>query len=217
MDINWNFLFDKTKLLEIFKKAHESSYRDFYLSFSILSFLFLGSAIFLFRMSNFPNLIGKAKQVIEKKQYFQMKKELLEDESKRTYALDVMGKILLDVMNTHQKKELELVTQFQGFENLKGHEGKLLLENYNFESIFKPGQSKITKPYQETPYSLSEPLILTDLELKRLITHLDELRFKRPSILITTFNVEKKMIDQKDRYQVNFTFVLREKMRFNRD
>jgi hypothetical protein len=194
-------------------KALES--KDLFFSSLVLFFLLLTSASFFWQIFSIKQLLPKAAKAIEKKQVMKERLQLIEIESGKNQSLEVIERFFSEVFNTHLKKELEFVTQFQGFEKLRGHEAKLFLEKCPIDKLIREKNVLVTKEYRETEYETINPVMLSDLELKKLILLIEDLKIKHPAFLFTSLQFNKTMIDEKEKYQVNLIFVLREKILFN--
>jgi hypothetical protein len=211
MIANWNLLLKATSLKKILYSYFSFKKKEFAFLFILLIFAFLGSIFFCLQVLQAPQKVVIASQIIKKTKIMHERKELIEEESRRSRFAQI-NKVLLEVFNAHKKKELEIVSQFNGFEDLKGHESKLFLDPYSFDAFYEEKTIQKTPPYQEITYGLKNPVYLTDLELKNLITGFEKLKSKNPAILVNFLSFKKKMIEHQEKYEVNFTFIIREKM-----
>jgi hypothetical protein len=211
MKVSLNFPSFKGSINNLLALFTKNEQRLFYQVFSLVLILTTYLILVFFRLHDLPEKAFKFKKELELKKEFLRKKELLEMTSKTLLLKEAVYQVVKDVLNTQTKKELEFVTQFKSFESLKGHEGKLLLQKIQLDFSFIEKKQEDFSGYKQTEYELSKPLILNDLELKKLIEKLDEIKEKNPALMVNSFHFKKKYIEEKEKYEVNFTFLLREK------
>lgn len=211
MIFTWNFSSVKSSLKNGCLFLKEQPKKEGIFLFLGLIVLFGFSSYLALKSYTMPEKVYLSQKALDRKKSIMEKKQKIEEEMKK-HPLAILDKALVEVINTHKKQELELVSQFQGFEGLKGHEAKLIFERVSFERFFETKEVIITPPYKEVYYTIKQPFFLTDQELKMLIQQIEEMKIKNSSVLVNLFSFKKKKIEDQEKYEVNFSFIIREKM-----
>ncbi len=214
MKLSSKFLSYKKVIKSKFQQLTKKEHRFFYFVFLLFFLLFIHLLVVFFRVNDLPQKVVLFQKEIELKKEYLRKKELLELTAKTLFLKEAIQQVVKDVLNTQTQKELEFYTQFKGFESLKGYEGKLLLQKIQLDFSFTEKKQEEYLDYRQVEYQLSHPLLLTDLELKKLIEKLDEIKEKNPALMIHSFHFKKKYVEEKEKYEVNFSFLIREKKLF---
>jgi hypothetical protein len=151
--------------------------------------------------------------VFEKRRLSLERKRRGEELSRKNPSAEFIQKLSKEVQAAQYKKELSLITQFQGFELLKGHESKVVFNDLlGSEWVFHKKEIAGLDGFKEVEYQLSEPIYLSDEELKTFLTLIESNNNDKPACFIKHIEIEKKTTpDGKDSYEMLLTVVVREK------
>lgn len=208
----WNFTLNKSyrkiyeQLVAIFKDKEQ------YIYLFSCALIFLLSCHIVLKIIYLPQKIEIITEYLEKKMIMDERKKEIEEQSKKIKGLSPIDTMIKEVLNTKKKKELEWVSQFKTFSSLKGHESKLLIENNISENFYKCIDTSKISGYEEKTYQLAQPIFLNEEELDNLLLKVQIISKEFPAILIRSIDWEKKKIDDEEKYEVNFSFVIRKKI-----
>jgi hypothetical protein len=184
----------------------------------LLLTLLAGSLNFLFKVKSLDQKLSELTVITEKKSLSLDRKKKLEELSKKNPSLQFFHQLSSEVQNVHHRKELTLISQFQGFELLKGHQSKVILDALPHEEwAFVEVASQFVDGFKETEYKLLEsPVLLSDEELKSLILFLEDKKKPKPSFIVKEFSFAKeKGINGREVYQTTLSLIIREKPAVN--
>lgn len=208
----WNFTLSKSyrKIYDVIVITLKDKEQYIYLFTCIIVFLF--SCHIALKITFLPQKIQLMTEYLEKKNIMDKRKRDIDEQSKKIKGLAPIDTMIKEVLNTNKKKELEWVSQFKTFSSLKGHESKLLLENYISENFYQCIDTSKISGYEEKTYQLAQPIFLNEEELDNLLLKVQIISKEFPAILIRSIDWEKKKIDDEEKYEVNFSFVIRKKI-----
>jgi hypothetical protein len=175
----WNFFFFRTWIEAKLKKLDFSKEKNRYKamifgSISVTVLLLTFSIQFFFKTVQLNEMVLTLHKSAERRHCSIERKRKLEEMSKKMPFLTFMQRISLEVQSAHYKKELKMITQFQGFELLKGHESKIVFTDSNEGNWkFVKSVTSTLEGFQEYEYTLAEPLQMSDEELKTFLSLLD--------------------------------------------
>ena len=200
------------------KKVDLSSAKQRYLlltgsSLLITALLFVFSIQLFFKTFGLDERISSVAAVFEKRMISLERKRKFEEVIRKNSSAQFMQRLSKEVQAAQHKKELSLITQFQGFELLKGHESKVIfMDLMDSQWSFEKKETTGVEGFKEVEYQLSEPIYLSDEELKTLLTLIESNNADKPSCFIKNIEIEKKVSNLgKDSYETLFTLVVREK------
>ncbi len=151
--------------------------------------------------------------VFEKRRLSLERKRRVEELSRKNPSAQFVQKLSREVQAAQYKKELSLITQFKGFELLKGNESKVVFNDFVGSGwVFNKKEIAGLDGFKEVEYQLSEPIYLSDEELKTFLTLIESNNNDKPACFIKQIEIEKKIdLDGKDSYEMLLTLVVREK------
>jgi len=206
-----NFLSLDKRAKQLLQQIRSSAHQGFYCLLILLAALVIKMSIVSVNLALIPAAAERFIQRLDIKKEWMRRKELWEVSQKPFLVKESVTWAIKEALNTHTQDELEFATQFKELEKLKGYENKLILKKLNPEVGFIEKQVEELHDYRTAEYDLSWPLVLTDRELKKLVESLEVLKSRTPAFFLKRFSFHQLKVNNEDRYQVDFTFIVREK------
>lgn len=206
-----NFLSLEKRAKQLLHQILSSKHRGFYGILILLAAIVIKMSFVSINLTLIPAAAERFIQRLDIKKEWMRRKELWEVSQKPFLVKESVTWAIKEALNTHTQDELEFATQFKELEKLKGYESKLILKKLNPEIGFIEKQVDELQDYRTAEYDLSWPLVLTDRELKKLVESLEVLKTRMPAFFLKRFSFHQLKFNNEDRYQVDFTFIVREK------